>query len=211
MNDGPRDDIPPDQLQKSAYERSRDPKYAHLLENKASIWVNKDGGFPVTANVRLDRAKWVREWDKGVEKLSKSGTNVFLKMADEKEGGPFLHRILARPDHEYLRNMRFRANHNHRTISHQIRSSLGNPALARCLPREWFTIITPEERRDVLNKGIEDACWSSWLGQDSRVLCPEVTATLLLRQKGLALFNFFDRYTEMALASEQDPSKKDMV
>ncbi|EIW87250.1 hypothetical protein CONPUDRAFT_161835 [Coniophora puteana RWD-64-598 SS2] len=199
--------------QKSVSELSADPKMAHLMDNKASVWANKPNhGFPVT-DVRTDRAEWVRDWDKGVEKLSKRlAMDVFLKMISGREDDDaYLSIELSRSDHDTLRQNKYRFGFNHTSLAHHVKASLSNPALALCTPKDWFTLITPEQRRDALNKGIEDACWSSCLGQDSRALCPEIISTALLKRKGLALFDFYDCYIAMALSAEEDPLKKDMV
>ncbi|EIW87269.1 hypothetical protein CONPUDRAFT_161850 [Coniophora puteana RWD-64-598 SS2] len=46
----------------------QDPTAANRLDNNASVWANKEGGFPV-ADAGIDRVQWASDWDRGLEQI----------------------------------------------------------------------------------------------------------------------------------------------
>ncbi|EIW87285.1 hypothetical protein CONPUDRAFT_161859 [Coniophora puteana RWD-64-598 SS2] len=183
-------------------ELKADPKNAYRLDNDQSAWVDQLHGFPVV-DVRVDRAKWVRDWDEGVKKISlKSASDAFSGTVMMLNGSLFRRRIEA-SDREMLRAIEMATKDNHRTYPNNVRELFGNPMLARYSLRDWFMLVDMEERTRILSSSIEETCWNSMLGQDARMICPEIISTVMLKRRGMELFAFFDRYLQMALSEDE--------
>jgi len=57
-----------------------------------------------------------------------------------------------------------------------------------------WQLLEEEERKRHLLKGLERACQHGSWGQDSRALCPEITITSMLKQRGQAFIDLINIY-----------------
>ncbi|EIW87272.1 hypothetical protein CONPUDRAFT_161853 [Coniophora puteana RWD-64-598 SS2] len=187
----------------------RDPNNAYRVDNDRSAWANKVKGFPV-ANVRVDRAKWVRDWDKGIEKSAGSVVPVFIT-ALEFHSQSYHGKKVERSDYDMLRRVRLCTDANHQQRAEFLRSVFDNPMFARLPAKDWFMLISAKKRRGILDEAVEQACWFSIFGQDARMLCPEILISAMMRQHGSELFDFYDRYFEAISSKQYEPGKDAMV
>ncbi|EIW87268.1 hypothetical protein CONPUDRAFT_161849 [Coniophora puteana RWD-64-598 SS2] len=196
-----------------AEERSKKPDLASLLDNEKSAWANKNHalGFPV-ADVRTDLVKWMRGWDKGVERACSSATDVVTYTSAFRF--PFyVSRTPGPTEYEFLRVGKLRAQDEHRRVMLGLGELYGELEKERCSIRDWFMLVSAEKRRKALARAFENTCWCTVLGQDSRVLCPEINSTTLLKRRGLELFDFCDRYKDnmSSFFGEDDPTQTNML
>ncbi|EIW87262.1 hypothetical protein CONPUDRAFT_149295 [Coniophora puteana RWD-64-598 SS2] len=201
------EDLSATELLPEADERSKDPEYAYLLDNDYSAWADRDHGFPAV-DVRTDRSKWVLDWDKGVEKVSKSPSEVIMWTSIYRHSA-YVDKKLGRSAYKVLRTAKLRAHDGHRGTMEQLRELLKMPEYKQCSFQDWFRLVSAEKRRKTLDQIFENTCWLASFGQDCRVLCPEINSTALLKRRGLELFDFCDRFAEsMGSSKEDDPLQR---
>jgi hypothetical protein len=59
----------------------------------------------------------------------------------------------------------------------------------------WSLLEECERKRHLL-KGMEEACQHAFFAHDSRALCPELTISAMLKQRGRAFVDFTGAYTK---------------
>ncbi|EIW87286.1 hypothetical protein CONPUDRAFT_161860 [Coniophora puteana RWD-64-598 SS2] len=179
------------------------PENAYRLDHRFSAWANKRSGFPVI-DIRADRAKWVRDWDKGIGKIASSAQTVFRETA-LTHNIMQIHLGIKQPDIDWLSRIQTINAANHTLYSESVRDTWRNPRLLQISysPRDWFSLIDAEKRFQIVCDALEKVCWNTILGQDARMLCPEITGTALLKQRGEGLFGFIDHYIDITFSIEE--------
>ncbi|EIW87301.1 hypothetical protein CONPUDRAFT_149330 [Coniophora puteana RWD-64-598 SS2] len=186
-----------------------DPSTAHRLDINASTWANQEIGFPV-ADIHVDRGKWVRDWDKGVEQLTKSAQLVFIKTAATHNPQHFLAEIKS-TDYDFLHQCQEMTKNNRVPCLDVVRGGIHGSANERYNPKDWFRLISDEKRWEMICEALEQTCRRNILGQDARMFCPEIIGTVMLKRRGMELFTFFDRYFKIASSAEENPPTRDPI
>ncbi|EIW87270.1 hypothetical protein CONPUDRAFT_161851 [Coniophora puteana RWD-64-598 SS2] len=208
---GEMDDLSISDLLPEAYGRSKDPDLAYLFDNELSAWANKNHGFPA-ADVRIDRSKWVRDWDKGVENVATKPASEVVMWTSVYRHPSTVGKRPGRSEREILRAAKLRAHRSHQVTMGLLKELYSLPQNKQCSFRDWFMLVSAEKRRETLDQGFENACWCTAFGQDSRAFCPEINSTALLKRRGIELFDFCDRYMEnMSSYKEDDPTRRSML
>lgn len=145
-----------------------------------SIWAEAHNITPF----RTDATRWHKDWDKLLPTLSASW-DVFPTMRQFFRRGGFT---------EEETSARLGR------MSSELAAS--QERLLRVWPRivddgefvtAWYLLEEKHRRRHVSN-GIEEICQYP-LGQDSRSLCPEVSFSFMLKQKGRVFIDFLNTFT----------------
>jgi hypothetical protein len=164
----------------------------HADESPAPGDNNDDDGFPFKSfwadkfkipNFKRDPWRWNKEWENILRTLS-SSKDVYPKMATLYRKDRWDSTELA----EHLTSLK--------NVVCGIQNML--PQVDEMDADEHFVtawqLLEEEEGKRHLLKELERACRHESWGQDSRVLCPEITITSLLKQRGLAFIDLINIY-----------------
>ncbi|KIM75252.1 hypothetical protein PILCRDRAFT_13796 [Piloderma croceum F 1598] len=149
----------------------------NLNDSGLSIWARKLN----LTSFRADPWGWNKEWEIALRTLSFS-----------KDVYPVMGSFITRLDPTKLSG--------HLDSELQRVSNLQNVIGKVCdvmekghLATAWLVLPTGGRKRHLL-KGMDDACKHASLQQDSRALCPDITISAMLKQRGRVFVDFLDAY-----------------
>ncbi|EIW87249.1 hypothetical protein CONPUDRAFT_161834 [Coniophora puteana RWD-64-598 SS2] len=173
---------------------------ARLMNERGSIWANVF--FPVT-DIRKNRQRWVRDWDKGIAKFYQGSPGnpysgavaVFCLQANQMQN-VLCRKTLDSIDHQRLREFKEECQKLYNGVVSTLRISSNKPLFHED-QREWLSLVSLETRKDIICEGFEQAGCHSWTGHDARMLCPELDSNSLLKGHGKGLFDLYDQILEL--------------
>jgi hypothetical protein len=150
-----------------------------MIPHEHSLYVGK---FNITS-FEHDPKKWNGDWEKVLRTLSSA--DVYADMGERLANGP---RDILSQLHQSLE----------RSVLHH---QSGFTEMWDKLVEEQFEyfrtswlLLDEKERTRHLFKGLEKATQHSGFGQDARALCPEITMSAMLKQKGVPFIDFLSTY-----------------
>jgi hypothetical protein len=145
-----------------------------------SVWANK---FKITS-FKSDPWRWNKEWDKVLHTLP--SRDVYLTM------GRMYRKDSWSPTDISTHTQSLRSG-VHDLQNHMM--GLDELAKKGDFATAWLLIEEVERKRHLL-KGVEETCEHVGFGQDSRALCPEITISSMLKQKGKAFVDFYGTFVK---------------
>jgi hypothetical protein len=135
--------------------------------------------FEITS-VKTDPARWNKDWEKGLRSLS--GQDVYAAFRDRVQ--------------DFLRD------HDTSVLCEELtRRALIYQEVTREMWDDMMTdfrtawaLVEEKERKKHLMKGLQAACESAVLGEDSRALCPEISVNSMLKDRGKGFLDFISNF-----------------
>ena len=147
-----------------------------------SIWAQK---FKITS-IKSDPWRWNKDWEKVLHSLS--SRDVYPMM-----GGMYLKASWDPADlTQHAEGLEERVGRFQSTILVKVWDSMQE---SRHFVTAWPLLEEAERKRHLLN-GMKEACQSAFLREDTRSLCPEITVSSMLIQRGQAFVHFIDAFTK---------------
>ena len=145
-------------------------------DSDLSVWARKLN----LTSFRADPWAWNKEWEKALHRLSFS-EDVYPMM------GSFYSKT--RLDPTKLSGFELQRVSDLQNAIEKVWNYAGK----RYLATSWLVLPTGVRKRHLL-KGMDGACKVASLQQDSRALCPEITISAMLKQRGRVFVDFLDAY-----------------
>ncbi|EGO05432.1 hypothetical protein SERLA73DRAFT_69044 [Serpula lacrymans var. lacrymans S7.3] len=139
-------------------------------------------------DIKKDRLRWNKEWEKALKSLESSDVYRVMSSAWKTVGAR--ERALL----ETTRAMVLKVQTGAATVTGDImeRDDFKNI---------WFLLEESERKRHIL-EGLQGACNHAAWGEDSRALCPELTASALLKARGQEFLDLLAQFLQAKKSSK---------
>jgi hypothetical protein len=141
----------------------------------SSFWANQ---FRITS-FKSDPWRWNKEWEKVLHTLPSRDVYITMGRTYKKDSLPPTEISTHTQD---LRDG-VRETQNKMIGLHELAQKVD-------FTTAWLLLEEAERKRHLL-KGMEETCEHVGFGQDSRALCPEITISSMLKQRGRAFVDFY--------------------
>ena len=145
-------------------------------------------------SIESDPLRWNKEWEKKLRTLS-SSEDVYPMMSQMYMKGKWEPEALS----DHSRKLEAKVCSSQDTIA----KSWGQLEEREHFITAWL-LLGEEERKRHLLKGMEGACRTASWGQDARALCPEITISSMLKDKGRAFLDFVRAYMKGKKEASED-------
>jgi hypothetical protein len=150
-------------------------------DDPPSGWALK---FNITS-IKSDPWRWNKEWEKALHSDTLTSSRHVYSMMGRMYGSDSWEPEKFSQHFQALKDLLCRA--QDRVMEDHKLAEKGDFVTA------WLLLEEGERKRHLL-KGLEEACRYSSLHQDARALCPEITISSLLKQRGRAFVDTIDAY-----------------